>query len=84
MKKPINPIVRNVATVLGIVGVVILLGFAARYGNMLIEAILANGIQQVIMIFVTAVVVAVILGAVETFISKWDNRKKGQYRNDAD
>jgi hypothetical protein len=21
---------------------------------------------------------------VETFISKWDNRKKGQYRNDAD
>jgi formate hydrogenlyase subunit 3/multisubunit Na+/H+ antiporter MnhD subunit len=79
-----NPIIRNVATVLGIVGIAILLGFAAKYGNMLIEAILANGVQQVIMIFVTALVVAVILGAVEIFINKRNNRKKVQHRSDAD
>jgi hypothetical protein len=79
-----NPIFRNIVTVLGIAGVVLLLGLAAKYGNKLLESILATGIQSVITIFVTALIVAVILGVVEVLANNRNNGKKGQHRNNDD
>jgi uncharacterized membrane protein len=78
-----KPIFRNVITVLCIAGIIFVLGLAAKYGNQLIEMILANGgFPFLITIFATALIVAIILGIVEIWVNS--RKGKGQHKNNAD